>query len=48
MGIVIDGTKNISTEILRNLEIITKKFGHEFEFFLIVNKMDLCYNRRKL
>jgi len=28
--------------------LITKKFGESNEFILIVNKMDLCFNRRKL
>lgn len=30
------------------MSLLTKKFGNQMEFYLLVNKLDLCYNRRKL
>ena len=46
--IVLDCNKKISQEVLKLVNLLNKKKTKNMDFILILNKIDLCYNRRKL
>lgn len=48
IAIVIDPNKSFTSTTLKHFEIVKNKFGINSDFILIMNKMDLCFNRRKL
>ena len=46
--IVLDCNKKISKEVLKLINLLNKKKTRNMDFILVLNKIDLCYNRRKL
>lgn len=46
--IVIDSTKSVSKDMLITLDKIRQRFENDVDFTLVLTKLDLCFNRRKL
>lgn len=45
---VVDANKKIDSSISTHLQLLSQKYNNTFSYYLILNKMDLCFNRRKL
>lgn len=45
---IFDANKSIQKDELITLDKIREKFADQLDFIMVLNKIDLCYNRRKL
>lgn len=46
--VVLDSQKQVTSEVQRNLALVKKYLPQSIPYYLVMNKMDLCFNRKRL